>query len=303
VKVLIAVPSDPVRLHHLTPLGWALRAAGHDVKIAGRPDFAAEINATGQVSVEVGTPGRDRLDDEEVAADLADFARLWRPELVIWDAWAVAAAAVAADLGTVAVRIRGWHDRGAVPPAEPSRLLTIDTVPPSLRDPGTGVPGPAHLTMRPVPYDGPAVIPGWMRRDPLQPRVLAVMRDSSRSAEILAAVADLEAEALCCLPLPDAGVRVPGTVRLLDSVPVASLVPTCSAVVHDGSAANSALFHGVPHLDVSRTEADEGTLESRIRRLLTDPAARLDARRLRDEVLTMPEPRELVAGLTALTGH
>lgn len=46
----------PEKTHFLTmaPLAWALRTAGHDVRVAGQPKFAAEITRAGLTAVPVG---------------------------------------------------------------------------------------------------------------------------------------------------------------------------------------------------------------------------------------------------------
>lgn len=54
VRVLFVVIPDRVQLYTVVPLAWALRTAGHDVTLAGRPSFAATIAETGLPAVPVG---------------------------------------------------------------------------------------------------------------------------------------------------------------------------------------------------------------------------------------------------------
>ena len=54
VRVMMTVPSAEARLHHLVPLGWALRTAGHEVLVAGRPTVTETITWTGLAAVAVG---------------------------------------------------------------------------------------------------------------------------------------------------------------------------------------------------------------------------------------------------------
>lgn len=57
MRVLLVTPSAPDRLHALMPLAWALRTAGHETQIAGRPGFMETVTMTGFVAVPVGSDG------------------------------------------------------------------------------------------------------------------------------------------------------------------------------------------------------------------------------------------------------
>src|SRR5438128_1660008 len=92
MRVLMTVPPVPDRLHHLVPLAWALRTAGHEVRVAGPPGFTATINMTGLVAV---------------ADDPTEHARLWRPDVVVRDAGAPEGAAVARAVDARSVRVTG----------------------------------------------------------------------------------------------------------------------------------------------------------------------------------------------------
>nr|BAP34741.1 glycosyltransferase [Streptomyces sp. ML694-90F3] len=57
MRVLLVSPSVKDRLYSLMPLAWALRTAGHETQIAGRPGFTDTITMTGFVAVPVGGEG------------------------------------------------------------------------------------------------------------------------------------------------------------------------------------------------------------------------------------------------------
>ncbi|WP_284746747.1 nucleotide disphospho-sugar-binding domain-containing protein [Amycolatopsis sp. RTGN1] len=280
MRVLLAAPPSPARLHNLVPLAWALRTAGHDVKIAGQASFVDEILRTGCVAVDLGT------EDTESAA-LTEFAELWRPDVVVADAQAPAAGA-----GTV--RLLG--------PLDESGPAGFDTVPPSLRDSSDARP------VRHVPYFGPVVVPEWLRRKARRSRVLLSLTDATLAGPVFDALAGLAAEVVWATDAAEipAGVTMPPNVRLVDTAPPAALLPTCSAVVHDGDAslALAAATHGVPQLSLTETAigariaaAGAGFVGS------ADGVAELAslsgaATALRDEIAALPAPRELVAALT-----
>ncbi|WIY03019.1 DUF1205 domain-containing protein [Amycolatopsis mongoliensis] len=280
MRVLLAAPPSPARLHNLVPLAWALRTAGHDVKIAGQASFVDEILSTGCVAVDLGT------EDTESAA-LAEFAELWRPDVVVADAQAPAA-------GVATIRLLGPHDESG--PAD------FDTVPPSLRD------SPDARPVRHVPYFGPVVVPEWLRRKARRSRVLLSLTDATLAGPVFDAVTGLEAEVVWATDAAEipAGVTMPPNVRLVDTAPPAALLPTCGAVVHDGDAslALAAAAHGVPQLSLTETAigariaaAGAGFVGSadRIGELASLSGA---ATALRDEIAALPAPRELAAALT-----
>ncbi|MEV6624690.1 nucleotide disphospho-sugar-binding domain-containing protein [Amycolatopsis sp. NPDC051106] len=280
MRVLLAAPPSPARLHNLVPLAWALRTAGHDVKIAGQASFVGEILRTGCVAVDLGTA------DTESAA-LAEFADLWRPDVVV-----SGAQAPVVDAGTV--RLLG--------PLDESGPADFDTVPPSLRDSSAARP------VRHVPYFGPVVVPEWLRRKPRRSRVLLSLTDATLAGPVFDAVAAVDAEVLWATDAAGipAGVTMPPNVRLVDTAPPAALLPTCSALVHDGDAslALAAATHGVPQLSLTETvigariaTAGAGYVGSAdgIAELASLSGA---ANALRDEIAALPAPRELVAALT-----
>ncbi|WP_409462979.1 nucleotide disphospho-sugar-binding domain-containing protein [Amycolatopsis sp. GA6-003] len=285
MRVLLAAPSSTARLHALVPLAWALRTAGHDVKIAGRSGFVKNVLRTGCVAVE--------LEDGDVelteSTALIEFARLWRPAVVVSNARAGITAARAVE--AKAVRVLGPLDK-----PDTAADHTLDVVPPSLRD-SPGQP------LRHIPYFGPAEVPSWLRRKACRPRILLSLNDPSWYEPVFSTLSTVEF--VCAAGVP-AGLAVPQTVRLA-AAPPAAVLPTCVAVVHDGdeSLALAAVAYGLPQL--SLTESAFGTrvtaagagLSGSVEGIsqLANETLRAGAEALRAEVAALPAPREVVATL------
>ncbi|MGV9391610.1 nucleotide disphospho-sugar-binding domain-containing protein [Streptomyces olivaceus] len=123
MRVLFTAATFRSHLYPLVPLAWALRAAGHDVRVAVQPTLVGDVTAAGLPAVEVGR-GPDFMSElkksigggkggpaaapsieqivvphiriaEAVVADLLPFARNWSPDLVVADPAAFAAPIVA----------------------------------------------------------------------------------------------------------------------------------------------------------------------------------------------------------------
>ena len=278
MRVLLAAPPSPARLHNLVPLAWALRTAGHDVKIAGQASFVDEILRTGCVAVDLGA------EDTESAA-LAGFAELWRPDVVVADAQAPAA-------GFDTVRLLG--------PLDEPGAGDFDTVPPSLRESSAARP------VRHVPYFGPVVVPEWLRRKARRSRVLLSLTDAALAGPVFDAVGGLAAEVVWATDSVPSGVSMPPNVRLVDTAPPAALLPTCAALIHDGDAtlALAAAAHGVPQLSLVATAI--GARIAAVGAGLVGSAEQAGelaslsgaATALRDEIAALPAPRELAGALT-----
>ncbi|MFI9808954.1 activator-dependent family glycosyltransferase [Streptomyces sp. NPDC052301] len=232
--------------------------------------------------------------------------------------------------------LAGWAEKYGFAFSEElvSGQFTIDPLPEAFRPDAR----PTTLPMQFVPYNGPAVVPSWLAEPPRAPRVLMTFGDSvndgpvqhllpvERIQEILDSVADLEMELVLTLPFEAQQQlrQVPANTRLVESVPLSEILPTCAAMVHHGGAWSfgCALRHGVPQLLVSRAfdvplklkclersgaglsmnpaEADGPGVRAAIVRLLEDGSLRANAERLRAEVLATPSPNELVHVLEEL---
>ncbi|GAA1306623.1 DUF1205 domain-containing protein [Streptomyces sanglieri] len=211
---------------------------------------------------------------------------------------------------------------------------TLDPAPASLRPP-TALP---WVPVRHVPYNGRSVVPEWLREAPSRRRVCLTLGLSFREVmggdqasipDLLTALGELDAEVVATLDagqLAEVG-QVPENVRVVDFVPLDALLPSCSAIVHQGGfgTVQNALAHGVPQVVVPndlwdiypRAELIErsgagvrlsGTgplrpaeLRELVARVLDDPSYARNAARLRDEMRAAPSPAELVPRLQELT--
>ncbi|MEU6909088.1 activator-dependent family glycosyltransferase [Streptomyces coeruleorubidus] len=215
---------------------------------------------------------------------------------------------------------------------------TIDQMPPSVRF-ATARP---TVPMRFVPYNGPvpAVVPPWLRADPGRPRVLLTQGITERSTgftglpragELLASIAELDAEVVATVKAEEReGLPpLPGNVRVVDSLSLHVVLPSCAAVVHHGGAGTwaTAALHGVPQLalawqwdDVFRAGqleklgagiflpphgegASAGRVRDRLAQVLAEPSFRQGAARIRAEMLRTPAPGAVVPTLEQLTAR
>ncbi|EST21252.1 hypothetical protein N566_27540 [Streptomycetaceae bacterium MP113-05] len=210
--------------------------------------------------------------------------------------------------------------------------LTLDPLPDSLAIATDARRAPVRF----VPYNGPAVVPDWLLEPPERPRVCMSLGASNTEryggdyvpkSDLLAAVAELDVEVVAAL-LP-AQVRevgaVPDNVRVVESVPLHALLPSCSALIHHGGFGSyaNALVYGVPQMTVTTTVADQiyrgeglarqgaglllertevtpGKVRDGIARILADGSFRQNAERLRDEACSRPSPGAVVPVLEQL---
>ncbi|RBQ20801.1 protein IroB [Spongiactinospora rosea] len=137
MRVLFTSWAWPSHLYAMVPLAWAMRAAGHEVLVAGQPSLAvaaahaglpyapigSDVDSVGMVrgyalpTRRFGTPpalpsnGRGpralrmfQVNAEAMVDDLVELAREWRPRLVVHDPTAWAGSIAAAAIGVPAVR-------------------------------------------------------------------------------------------------------------------------------------------------------------------------------------------------------
>ncbi|MGW4377192.1 activator-dependent family glycosyltransferase [Streptomyces albidoflavus] len=250
--------ANPERAHFLAmvPLAWALRTAGHEVRVASTPWFAGTITQAGLTAVPVGRdydlweqlrrsmPGweyrpayglpapYDTAQDPAAAtweglregyesivaqwhkpasfpmiAAVADFARRWQPDLVLWEPLAMGGPVAAKACGAAHGRLLWSYDAFGVTrrrflelragqPAEKrsdplgewlggyarkygaefdesmvTGQFTLDQLPASMAAP-TGL---DRLPMRFEPYGGASVVPRWLWEAPDRPRIALTM--------------------------------------------------------------------------------------------------------------------------------
>jgi glycosyltransferase (activator-dependent family) len=310
---------------------------------------------------------RAKFVNDGMIEDLVAYCRSWRPDLVLWDAVTNAGPIAATAVGAAHARVlftldlsrrvredflavmarqppqdrqdgmrdwyTGWLEKYGCEFSEDvvSGHFTIDQLPPSYRL----EPDERAVSMRYVPYNGPAVVPPWLYEAPRAPRVLMTFGMTSRELpeenvvsvdqlqEILDSVADLDIELVLTLPADRRAevARIPENTRVVDFVPMHAIMSSCSVVVNHGGAGsfNTALLSGVPQLlvcaapdalsknelirqtDVGVAIPPEDVSAPRVRealvRLLEDPSFRAGAERIRQEILAQPSPNDLVAEL------
>jgi glycosyltransferase (activator-dependent family) len=322
VKVLLTTYPEKTFFYHLVPLAWALRNAGHEVRVATQPGFAGVVTAAGLTAAPVGHErdfwritssrpdrvaavragimapydaftdpakatwdylgpglaeavwGWHRTSNFPVIAGLTEFARYWRPDLVIWEPLAYAGAIAAKACGAAHARllwsvdifggVREIHRRllgdGRADPFADwfagygrrygfdftedmvTGHFTLDHLPGSLQ---IEAPGIDYRRMRYVPYGGPAEVPDWLRRPADRPRVAFTLGLSATEIfdgynvslpAVLDALADLDVEVVATVPdeVRRRLGRTPDNARLVSYVPLHALAPTCAAAVHHG---------------------------------------------------------------------
>ncbi|MGW0811281.1 activator-dependent family glycosyltransferase [Nonomuraea sp. NPDC002799] len=156
MRVLFVANPEKAHLLAMVPLAWALRTAGHEVRVAGQPAFAELITQAGLTAVPVGRDADlwqllardhrlpdwtwepayglpvpyDVVDDPArgtwphlsggfaealrtwhrpgslpMIAGLVEFARHWRPDLVVWEPLAFAGPIAAKACGAAHARL------------------------------------------------------------------------------------------------------------------------------------------------------------------------------------------------------
>jgi UDP:flavonoid glycosyltransferase YjiC (YdhE family) len=148
MRVLLMATPVPSHLTPLTPLVWALRAAGHQVLLAGQPDLADAARAAGVSIVPVGAPfhvedllfeglpdGRRPIEvrPRPAPAVLGNYGRVWmthakyllprylevareyRPDLILSDPLEYSALVVGGVLGVPVVQHRWGVDAISTP--------------------------------------------------------------------------------------------------------------------------------------------------------------------------------------------
>ncbi|HET9143127.1 nucleotide disphospho-sugar-binding domain-containing protein [Actinophytocola sp.] len=310
MRILMSTWGWRSHFYSLVPLAWGLRAAGHEVLVASHPSMTGVITGAGLAAVplgadvdfasvfsgRIGKVGRFEANGDDgsleprispdggvvrmadaLLDDLVAFGRSYRPDLVVWEPFNLAAPIAAAALGvpgvlalwgpdyTVSLRldteavVGPLANRFGLAASEVSLTGTmmLDPVPPPMQVPLAGPSRP----IRYVPYNGTAVLPAWLHEPPARPRVCVTggtvagpgLSERTELTEVIRGVAELDVEVVVAVmpahretlgPLPD-NVRVPDSPIALRLV-----LPTCAAFVQHGGAGTimTALVYGVPQL-------------------------------------------------------
>jgi UDP:flavonoid glycosyltransferase YjiC (YdhE family) len=387
MRVLFASWAGGGHFAPLVPIGWALRAAGHEVLVATHPSHADTVTRAGLPALPVGPdvdmfalfrakrqgrPWRPRgaedpaaRDDrrgylgmrdiaeavaDALADDLVAFTRSWRPDLVVYEPAALVGPLVARLHGVPAVRqlwtsdftapvngfprtaCAGLAHRFGLDELDVTGDLTLDPCPPRLqvRDDLPRQP------VRYIPYNGPSLLPPWLREPPRRRRVCVTwgttlgelsLHRLRHVPRVVRALGELDAEVVVAVLESQRGLftDLPANVRAIGPVPLYLLLPTCEVVVHQagGGTLMSAVASGVPHVLVpslpdqifnaehlvsagvgvhitSREEVTEDEVLAGVRTVLGDPGYRRAAQRLHAEHLARPTPGEVVPVLEEL---
>lgn len=329
MRVLLIASPVPTHFTPLVPLAWALRAADHEVLVMNQPDVTETVRRAGLNSHEVGDwfnagellyaampPGKrpievwGRMEQEHLseypapwAAHAAqvlpiylDFARDWRPDLIVSDPMDLNSLVVGGLLDIPVVQHRFGVDSVAEPLRAAGRIglrelyrsygledlpdpaVMLDPCPPRLQLEGLLEPRP----IRYVPFNGNNVMPQWLRDSPREPdgarRVVVSL--GSRTLELSGVpfvrglleafdgLPDVRAYATVGANFrPQIG-AVPDNVRMVDPVPLHMLLDGCDAAVHHGGTgtAMTVTTYGLPQLVLPQV-ADQFAVGDRIEAL------------------------------------
>lgn len=257
-----------------TPLGWAFRAAGHEVLVAATGPSTGEVDGGGlPTTVLGGAPPRpvntksDSLDglrdqqlrrSEAVVDSLVALTRRYRPGLIVHEANAFSAvvAGAVADVPTVSCLdggpavLRLESQDGAMLPRyvrlftrfgvepRPGPTAWLDPCPPALALP-TDI---ARLPIRFMPAARTGVVPAWVFDVPRRPRVCVAWAvtestgGTDRLRQVVDAVATLDAEVV--LAVTGTSVLPPESADVRTVEPGVAAMPellrSCDALVHQG---------------------------------------------------------------------
>jgi enterobactin C-glucosyltransferase len=206
----------------------------------------------------------------------------------------------------------------------PQPDLCLDVAPPSMRlveDYG--------LALRPTPYNGGGVLPGWLFTPAARPRITVTLGTVTPSmgglgpvSWVVEAAREVDAEFVLALGGSDLSSlgALPDNVRPVGWVPLGALLAGSAAVVHHGGAGTTltAVAAGLPQLvlpqgadqfanaaavqrrGVGRTAEPADFGPALLRELLDADHFRTAAAEVRAELATMPTPADLVPALVDL---
>ncbi|SDW70465.1 glycosyltransferase [Amycolatopsis xylanica] len=291
MRVLMLSTPFPSHFVPLVPLAWALRAAGHEVVVAAQPDVTDVAHSAGLCTAMLG----DRFHGLDVVLDVLpegsrlihllgkpapeqvnlsfwqvhasyllprylEFARAWRPDLVVSEQMEFAGPIVAAALGVPSIQHRWGVDAMSDWAREdcarsmrriclrlgldgfPGPSVLLDPCAPELQVPGIAPARP----IRHVPFNGPGERPGWLG-DRTADRRLCVTLGGQTLALNGVPLFRTIIEAAGALPEVETVVTadpaywaaigpVPRSVRLVPPTPLHLFLSTCDAVLHHGAA-------------------------------------------------------------------
>ncbi|MFB6790779.1 nucleotide disphospho-sugar-binding domain-containing protein [Streptomyces olivaceus] len=225
----------------------------------------------------------------------------------------------------------GLYDQYGVEVRNDYPVRTVDPWPTSLQFPDLS----GRLPMRFVPYNGAAVAPDWVLDRPGRPRVCVTWGTSTSALagdeafvlpRVVEGLAGLDVEVVLAVGPDDRRKlgTLPAGVRVAENVPLHLFMETCDAIVHQGGTSTllTAARHGLPQVMMPQTAdnpfnaanfagsgagvtldaagADAGEIGAAVTRVLTEPAWRVAAEKLRAEMAEMPPPSAVVRSLEEL---
>jgi UDP:flavonoid glycosyltransferase YjiC (YdhE family) len=214
--------------------------------------------------------------------DALDYARAWRPDLVVFEPTGLVGPLVAELLGVPAVRLL-WGpdftaglqriagklmapvlDRFGLSDLDVTGQVTLDPCPPRLRLPANAPDTVRREPMRFVGYHGPMTMPRRLLDPPARPRVCVTggatlhtvgLRDAYLVPRIVRALAGFDVEVVVAAVPAQRELfdDLPDNVVHFGPVPLVGLLPTCAALIHHGGSGStmSAVVSGVPQLVVT----------------------------------------------------
>ncbi|MFD2768438.1 nucleotide disphospho-sugar-binding domain-containing protein [Micromonospora eburnea] len=288
---------------------------------------------------------------EAMVTDLLPLIRDWRPDLVLADPIPFAAPLIAEMVGAPFVRmlwgpvmfLENPQTAAVLPPEVVAKLCarygvtvrddyaarTIDPCPPRMSTGNV----PNRIFMQYVPYNGPGELPPWLVAAGERPRVCLTWGTSTARMlgdetfllpQIVTGLAGLDVEVVVAANAADRQRLgpVPENVRVMESLPLNLLLPTCAAVVHTGGSGTTltAAALGVPQVAVverfgeQRFNAEKmaaagagirvapedisaTTVTAATSAVLTDTSFRTAAAELSAEIRALPTPAEVVGAL------
>lgn len=355
----VAVATHPRLVPDVASTGLAVTAVGSDIDfLKAFGDDIGRVAEPGEqrgdrVKPEISADGGIVRHAEAMVDDLVTFGRQWQPDIVVYDSFNIAAPLLAQLLGVPAIR-HLWGpdftelisvDEGAVTGPLAKRFggdsvrlagdLTIDPCPPAMQLPSTSRRQPIRF----VPYNGTALMPEWLRVEPERPRICFTWgtlfdqvsgQHLTSAATVADAAAELDVELVISVTTAQRGGFTAGSahVRIAEE-PVALhlLLPTCSAIVHQGGAGTTmtAMACGVRQLVIpqitdqlfnagrlaatgaGRVLLGEDTSATRVRTelatLLADETAEEAAAQLRRDNDDRPTPAAVASVLERLVAQ
>ncbi|WP_281942325.1 nucleotide disphospho-sugar-binding domain-containing protein [Micromonospora sp. AKA38] len=195
MRILMSTWGWRSHFYSLVPLGWALQAAGHEVRVASHPSLVAAITSAGLAAVPLGEdvdfaeafagrigavgdldrPGAQPTDRLEPAItadggvvrfadalldDLVAFGRAWQPDVLVWEPFNLAAPVAAAALGVPGVLNLWGPDSSVTLRLDPESVLGPLAARFGLAAADVSPHGDLTLDPAPPPLQAPTARPG-----------------------------------------------------------------------------------------------------------------------------------------------